>query len=452
MKKKIISVLLASTMVFSLAACGGGDDGSKDSASKDTATEDGKKDDGATEEGGSGDEKLTVWCWDKNFNMYAIDKAAELYQKDHPNFTVEQQELQSTDIEVNITNAAAAGDFSTLPDIVLMQDNSIQKYLSLYPDVFTDLTDSGIDFSQFAEAKVAYSKVDGKNYAVPFDNGTVICGLRTDMLEEAGLTVDDFTDITWSQFIENGEKVKEATGNPMLTGTAGEPDLIMLMLQSAGASLFNEDGSLNIVGNDALKECMEVYQKLVEKGILAEVTNGDQGVAALNGGTVAGVIDGCWRMASVTPAEDQAGKWAITNIPKLETVEGATNYSNNGGSSWMITSNCKNVDLAVDFLNSSFAGSTEFYDTLLEKGAISTWQPARDTEAYGQAVDFWGGDAVYSKLVEFAGKTPSNITGPFYYDARNAVGAALGQIMQQGEDIDTALQAAQDEVEFTMGG
>lgn len=448
MKRKVISVLLASTMVFSLAACGGsGDDGSKDqgAAKEDIATDDGAKEDG-------GEEKLTVWCWDKNFNMYAIDKAAELYQKDHPGFTVEQQEIQSPDIEVNITNAAAAGDVSTLPDIVLMQDNSIQKYMSLYPDVFTDLTDSGIDFSQFAEAKVAYSKVDGKNYAVPFDNGTVICGLRTDMLEQAGLTVEDFTDITWTQFIENGEKVKEATGNPMLTGVSGEPDLIMLMLQSAGASLFNEDGSLNIVGNEALKECMEVYQKLVEKGILAEVTNNDQNVAALNGSTVAGVIDGCWKMASVTPAEDQSGKWAITNMPRLETVDGATNYSNNGGSSWMITSNCKNVDLAVDFLNSSFAGSTDFYDTLLEKGAIATWQPARDTDAYGQAVEFWGGEPVYSKLVEFAGKTPSNITGPYYYDARNAVGAALGQIIQQGEDIDTALQSAQEEVEFTMGG
>ena len=204
MKRKVISVLLASTMVFSLAACGGsGDDGSKDqgAAKEDTATDDGAKEDG-------GEEKLTVWCWDKNFNMYAIDKAAELYQKDHPGFTVEQQEIQSPDIEVNITNAAAAGDVSTLPDIVLMQDNSIQKYMSLYPDVFTDLTDSGIDFSQFAEAKVAYSKVDGKNYTVPFDNGAVICGLRTDMLEQAGLTVEDFTDITWTQFIENGEKVR----------------------------------------------------------------------------------------------------------------------------------------------------------------------------------------------------------------------------------------------------
>lgn len=448
MKRKVISVLLASTMVFSLAACGGsGDDGSKDqgAAKEDIATDDGAKEDG-------GEEKLTVWCWDKNFNMYAIDKAAELYQKDHPGFTVEQQEIRYPDIEVNITNAAAAGDLSTLPDIVLMQDNSIQKYMSLYPDVFTDLTDSGIDFSQFAEAKVAYSKVDGKNYAVPFDNGTAICGLRTDMLEQAGLTVEDFTDITWTQFIENGEKVKEATGNPMLTGVSSEPDLIMLMLQSAGASLFNEDGSLNIVGNEALKESMEVYQKLVEKGILAEVTSNDQNVAALNGSTVAGVIDGCWKMASVTPAEDQSGKWAITNMPRLETVDGATNYSNNGGSSWMITSNCKNVDLAVDFLNSSFAGSTDFYDTLLEKGAIATWQPARDTDAYGQAVEFWGGEPVYSKLVEFAGKTPSNITGPYYYDARNAIGAALGQIIQQGEDIDTALQSVQEEVEFTMGG
>ncbi len=38
--------------------------------------------------------------------------------------------------------------------------------------------------------------------------------------------------------------------------------------------------------------------------------------------------------------EDQSGKWAVTNMPKLDGVDGATNYSNNGGSSWAISSNC----------------------------------------------------------------------------------------------------------------
>ena len=44
---------------------------------------------------------------------------------------------------------------------------------------------------------------------------------------------------------------------------------------------------------------------------------------------------GLW--GTIQTAEDQSGKWAITNIPKLTNVKGATNYSNNGGSSWAIS-------------------------------------------------------------------------------------------------------------------
>ena len=452
MKKKIISVLLASTMVFSLAACGGGDDGSKDSASKDTATDEGKDaaDEGTKTEGSGGDNTLTVWTWDPNFNIYAIEKAAEIYAKDHEGFKVEVEEIQSDDIETRITTAVQAGDLSTLPDIFLMQDNSFQKYVSFYPDVFTELTDKGIDYSQFSEAKVAYSTVDGKNYGVPFDNGAVVNCVRTDILEEAGFTVDDFTDITWSDYMEKAKVVLEKTGVPMLTAQAGSPDQIMEMLQSCGASLFTEDGSVNIADNEELKEVVDIYTQMVKDGTLVEVTDWDQYVASLNNGTAVSAMNGCWIMASVTAKEDQSGKWAITNMPKLDKAANATNYSNNGGSSWAISSNCKDVDLAADFLNSTFAGSTELYDDIIQKGALATWAPAGESDVYNQEVEFWGGDKVYAKIVDYATKTPSNITGAFYYDARDAVGTALSNIIQSGVDRDDALKEAQETAEFTM--
>ena len=452
MKKKIISVLLASTMVFSLAACGGGDDGSKDSVSKDTATDEGKDaaDEGTKTEGSGGDNTLTVWTWDPNFNIYAIEKAAEIYAKDHEGFKVEVEEIQSDDIETRITTAVQAGDLSTLPDIFLMQDNSFQKYVSFYPDVFTELTDKGIDYSQFSEAKVAYSTVDGKNYGVPFDNGAVVNCVRTDILEEAGFTVDDFTDITWSDYMEKAKVVLEKTGVPMLTAQAGSPDQVMEMLQSCGASLFTEDGSVNIADNEELKEVVDIYTQMVKDGTLVEVTDWDQYVASLNNGTAVSAMNGCWIMASVTAKEDQSGKWAITNMPKLDKAANATNYSNNGGSSWAISSNCKDVDLAADFLNSTFAGSTELYDDIIQKGALATWAPAGESDVYNQEVEFWGGDKVYAKIVDYATKTPSNITGAFYYDARDAVGTALSNIIQSGVDRDDALKEAQETAEFTM--
>ena len=458
MRKKIVAAMLASMMVVSLAACGGGDDGSGstggDTKKEETTGTDEKKDDAADDAVAATDDEntLTVWCWDPNFNIYAINKAAEIYAKDHEGFNVKVTEIQSDDIETKLTTAMSAGDLSTLPDIFLMQDNSFQKYATNYPDIFVDLTDKVIDYTQFSEAKVAYSTLDGKNYGVPFDNGAAISCYRTDMLEQAGYTVDDFTDITWDDFMEKAKVVKEKTGQPLLTQQAGSTDIIMMMIQSVGASCFTEDGKANIVDNEAVKKAVEIYSQMVKDGTLLEVTDWDQYVASINNGTVAGVINGCWIMATVTAQEDQSGKWAVTNMPKMEGVGEASNYSNNGGSSWAVTSNCKKPDVAVDFLKSTFGGSTELYDDLIAKGALATWAPAGDSDVYNQEVPFFSNDKVYAKIVDFATKTPSNVTGPFYYDARDAIGVALSQITQQGIDIGTALQEAQDTVDFTMGG
>lgn len=148
------------------------------------------------------DQTLTVWCWDPNFNIYAMQQAEKIYQEDHPDFKLDIQENVYSDIETKLITAATSGDYSTLPDIFLMQDYSYHKDVTSFPDVFTELTESGIDFTQFSAGKLADSTVDGKNYGVPFDNGATIMAIRSDIVEEAGLTTDDFKDITWSKFME----------------------------------------------------------------------------------------------------------------------------------------------------------------------------------------------------------------------------------------------------------
>ena len=442
-------------MVLSLVGCGSGSDGAaattdtQDAASTEEAA---TTDDAAAadSEAASGDQTLTVWCWDPAFNLNAMYEAEKVYQKDHPDFKLNVVETPWEDIQTKVTTAAASGDLSTLPDILLMQDNAFQKNVISYPDAFTDLTNSGIDYSQFAAGKTAYSVVDGKNYGVPFDNGAVIGCYRTDVLEQAGLTVDDFTDITWDQYIENGKKVLDATGKPLISMQAGECDLIMMMLQSAGSSLFNEDGTANIVNNDTLKAVMETYKALKDSGVLVEVNSWDEYVGSFVSGDVAGTVNGCWIMASIQTAEDQAGNWAVTNMPSLVGVSNATNYSNNGGSSWAVTSNCQNTELAFDFLASTFAGSAELYDNILPSGALATWAPAGDSDAYGVPNDFFGGDAVSAKIVEYSTKVPSNITGVYYYEARDAVATAITNYIN-GADIATELQTAEDTVNFNMG-
>ena len=397
------------------------------------------------------DQTLTVWCWDPNFNIYAMQQAEKLYQEDHPDFKLDIQENVYTDLETKLITAATSGDFSTLPDIFLMQDYSYHKNVASFPDVFTDLTDSGIDFTQFSTGKLADSTVDGKNYGVPFDNGATIMAIRSDIVEEAGLTTDDFKDITWSKFMELAKTVKEKTGTPMLT-TSGGSELVLEMLQSAGASPV-VDGEIKVADNEALKQAVEVYAELVNEGYMTEYTDWDQYIASMNNGDAAGVINGCWIMSSVQAAEDQAGKWTIVNMPALDDVDGATNYANCGGASWAVSSNCQNPELAYDFIKSTFGASVELYDDLLvNAGAIASYLPAAESEVYQEASDFYGGQKVYSDIVDFASKVPAFDCGAYYSDIRSALTDVVTNVVQKGADVEEELQTAQDTLEFNIEG
>ena len=436
MKKKVLGMFLVATMAASvLAGCGG----------KAEDKSEAKKDDTAAAQ----EETLTVWCWDPNFNVYAMEQAEKMYQKDHPDFKLDIQEKVYSDIETALITAAEADDYSTLPDIFLMQDYSFHKNVANYPGIFTELTDSGVDFSQFSAGKLADSTVDGKNYGVPFDNGATIMAIRKDMVEAAGLTVDDFKDTTWSDFIEKAKKVVEKNNVPMLTSSGGS-EIVIEMLQSAGASPM-VDGKVDLVGNEALKKSIETYKQLIDEKIMVDYTDWDQYIASMNKGTAAGVIQGCWIMSSIQAAEEQSGNWAIVDMPKLDGIEGATNYANCGGASWAVSSNCKNTDLAFDFLNATFGADVDLYDDLLvNAGAIASYLPAAQSETYNEGNEFYGGQAVYKDIVEFAGHVPGIDYGAYYSDIRSALTDAITNVVQKNADIDTEIKNAQDTVEFNI--
>jgi len=407
---------------------------------------------GGGDSGGSsdGDQTLTVWAWDPAFNIAALEEAEKIYQEDNPDFKLEIQETPWDDLQPKLTTLAQSSQFEELPDIFLMQNNAFQKNALNYPDLFSEVSSDAVDFSEFPKAVTAYSTVDDVHYGIPFDSGTAITALRTDILEQAGYTIADFTDITWDDFIVKGKDVLAKTGYPLLSGQAGSADTIMMMLQSAGASLFDDEGMPTISDNDALLAAIDTYKKLVDSGIFVEVNSWDEYLGTFINDSVGGTLNGVWIVGNIQGVEEQSGKWAITNVPKLDTVPDATNYSANGGSSWAISSNA-DVDLATDFLASTFAGSPELFDTILPKsGAVANWLPAGDSDAYGEPSAFFGGQPIFSEVAAYGAEVPSNNTGAYYYEGRDAVSAAITQIIG-GADPDSALEEAQANVEFAMG-
>ncbi len=452
MRKKLVGTLLIAAMTAStLVGCGSSNSTAGTSASGGAAET--SPAESATEAEGTdaadGEEVLTVWCWDPTFNVYAMKQAEAIYQKDHPNFKLDIQEKVYTDIEQNIITAAEADNYDTLPDIFLMQDNSFQKNIANYPEVFTELSDSGINFDDFSGGKLGDSTAEGKHYGIPFDNGASIMAIRSDMVEAAGLTVEDFKDTTWSEFMELAKKVVDANGVPMLTSSGGSEIVIEMPACRRASPIVN--GEVHLADNAALKKAIEVYKQLIDEGIMVDYTDWDQYIASMNKGEAAGVIQGCWIMSSIQSAEDQSGKWAIVNMPALDGIDGATNYANCGGASWAVSSNCKNTELAFDFLKTTFGGSVELYDDLLPNaGAISSYLPAAQSDVYNQTSDFYGGQAVYKDIVEFAGKVPVINYGAYYNDIRSALTDAITNVVQNGADIDEEIQNAQDAVEFNI--
>ena len=452
MKKKALSMLMAGALALTmLAGCGGGSTGSSAApAAESTKTESTKTESTAPAPAAEGDNTLTVAAWDANFNIPALKAAEADYKANvNPDFQlIIKEQTGSSDVENAITLAASSRDYSQLPDIVLFQDHYIQRYVADYPDAFIDVNDADVDWSDFGEEKLSYGLIDGKHYGFPVDNGTAIFAYRVDLLEQAGYTIDDMTDCTWEKFIEVGKAVFEKTGKYLLSMDGSGNDLPYMMLQAEGVSQF-KDGEPYITENETYVKIYKLLIEMAQNNVLyiandwTDYTNN-----TIQGDMVAGVMNGNWIIPTIRQVAENSGKWEITNIP---TLNGGGGYAANGGSALYITSNCKKVDLAKDFLAKTFGGSTATYDAALTDGGVITCCiSAGKSDVYQKGVEYFNNQPIYTDIVEMGGSVPVVEQSDYHYACRNYVGAAIINAVN-GADADAELKNAEDQLRFEMG-
>ena len=140
----------------------------------------------------SAKEKVTVWAWDPNFNIKALEIARDIYLKDNPDFDLDIVESAQNDIVQRLNTSLSSGVTDGLPDIVLIEDYRAQSFLTAFPDAFVPLDDY-YNKEDFADYKVQATTANDKSYGVPFDTGVTGLYIRKDLLEEAGYTLDDVT-------------------------------------------------------------------------------------------------------------------------------------------------------------------------------------------------------------------------------------------------------------------
>lgn len=392
---------------------------------------------------------VELWCWDETFNIPAAEMAAEIYKESHPDFNLQITNLTFDDIVTRMTAAILGGQDSTLPDIMLMADTNIKKFVTLYPEYFVALNDSGIDFSQFSQYKVEAATVDGNIYAVPFDTGTSVAVYNTELLAKAGLTVDDLTGLTWDEFIAVAEPAVKATGLPMLVSCDNQ-QIINCLLQSTGHWYFDADDNLAIAGNPGLEAVFTVIKEMVDKGILQFRSDMDSYYSAFYDGSAMGTMNACWVLNNFKKDPNQAGKWMITDMPIFDDVEGASHTGNTGGSAWVILGG-GNTELAIDFMKETFAGSPELYNELIPAiSGVGTYLPALDQPNYTAPDAFFSNQPIYEMILGYSANVPRVNYGIYTAEAQDAVKTALTAYRSGQMSLEDALNQAQSDVSFLM--
>lgn len=433
MKKKLLTMISLGTVLFA-GAC------SNDSPdSEDEGTED-------LEESTEQAEGLTAWAWDPAFNIKAIEIARDNYEEENPDFDLEIIENAQDDIVQLLNTSLSSGTDKGLPNLVLIEDYRAQTFLQTYPDAFVDLTDS-FNADDFASYKIEPSTMDGKNYAIPWDSGSVGMYVRTDYLEEAGYTLDDLEDIDFDEYIEIGKDIKEETGKKLLTSDINEPTLISIMLQSGGQWFTEEDGETpNLADNEPLKAAMKTYKKLLDEDILNIHSDWPSQLEAVNDDKVASIVIGNWFTPSIAAEEEQSGDWGVAPLPTLTGIDESVHASNAGGASFYVL-DIPGQEETIEFLSETFGSDVDVYsDIVNEIGGIGAYTPAIDDGVYEIEAEFFNNQQIYDDFSKWSEDIPAVNYGLHTRAIEDMLATSLQDYLD-GKDLDETLEDLQKEAE-----
>ncbi|RQW20346.1 sugar ABC transporter substrate-binding protein [Bacillus sp. C1-1] len=400
---------------------------------------------GSGSSGTSDDQTLTAWAW--NINIPVLEEAAAQFKEDHPDFELEIIEVGTPDVYQRITTGLQANG-EGLPDIMLVEDDRVQGYLSNFKDAFLDISE--YDFEEnhndkFPAFKTELLNVDGGVYGFPFDAGPAGVFYRTDLFEEAGIYADEIE--TWDDFIEAGHTLRDEL-DVALTGIdiSNDDGVYRMMLNQQGTFYFDDNEEVALASDESIK-AMEVIQRLHQEGLNENLVGWDAWLSGLANGQVATAPTGAWLTGSLTEqAPDLEGQWGVFPLPAMEA--GGNRASNLGGSNYMISAQTANPELAYEFME-YFSTSDDVQLTAMENGLFPSLNTIYDNDVFTSPIGYFGDQAIWELFSSMMEDIPSvNYTGN-YSIARDETETAQSDAAN-GADVTDVMTRAEQQLQNRM--
>ena len=414
MKKipRIVSLVLAITLLLSLSGCGASD--------------------------GKTHLKFQIWDVAQRDSMQAI---CDAYTEKHPDVTIE---VQVTSWNEYWTKLEAAAESNTMPDIFWMHTNQILYYADF--GILADVTELYDDVepnyyqNHFSEISIGNaSGSDGRMYGVPKDKDNLVLVYNTEMFDAAGVAYPD-ENWTWDDMLDASAKIYDATGKYGFMAYAEDHLGYWSFVYQAGGYILNEDKTQAGFTQPGTEKAMKFYIGIQDnewcpnQTYFAETQPGTAFFSEM--GSM--YIEGNWElMNKATSYPNMDGKWNVAPLPKCpDPVEGDGRATMSNGLCYATAARGKHRDIALEVMK--FFGTEEAQNIASSYGAaISAYNGTE--QPYFDAFEKAGYDLnlqVIEDQFAYSVQCVNNSARPKW---KSPVGDELIRIYSGQVDIDTGL-------------
>lgn len=362
---KLAAVALSS-LVLSLAACGGSS--SSQTQSGETRTEIGS---------GSEGELTFVYMGDVG-QQEAFNALFAKFSSVEPNIKVKIQGIPSGDwatFSNTVSTRLAGGE-----EIDIIQVATEGQSLFASKGILTDLTPfieqdkeyvdeylSDID-PKLVEFNEKYaSGPNGETLFIPGGYNTMAMYLNKKVFDDAGVPIPEDGNWTWDEFLAAGKQIKERTGAYLMPSSNSYFGAIMPWLTTNGASPFSEDWKTATIDTPEAVEAAQFARQLAELELVPEPGGQFDADSAFAQGKLAIIPGGRWITIGLR-ATDQVENAVVVNWPTKRQ-----NGTPVGWDAWNITERSQNKEAAWKFIK--FMMSKEGSEFFASEGG--TIVPAR---------------------------------------------------------------------------
>ncbi len=310
------------------------------------------------------------------------------------------------------------------------------------------------------ESTVVKSRLDiyGKNgayYGIPFHVGATVMYYNDDLLSSYG--IDYKTIKTWDDFEAAGKKLKEASnGQVMMTGVdTGGADWLWVSMAENKADWTDASGRAD-VRIPAISDMIKMQQKWLDEGIAFCTPGGqidtEEGFATVGDQKVAAFPKALWYMSRfLNYMPEQEGKWAIAPCPVYKA--GQPRSVGIGGTGTVVSLQSKHQELAAEFLafaKLSLEGEQRIWEVLgFDPVNTALWTEKSITH---------NPDNKYIKFFrtnpfDVLNEIKDEIMGIKVVEISPTINEQINlnvlvNCLEEGADVNSELQAAQDEIDL----